>query len=247
MTRAPDPHPFDVSAWREAFRTSWRVNGSFIVAHLVMATIVCLFMVWLGRRVGWGALYFFTDFREKERYEGLMTLVSASGLAFGAWGLLFVGRLRRKRGAPPVERRAWIWGALGLAILAFDDLAMVHEWWSERLERVGMPGLLGDVDRDLWILLAYGTGAAVVGWRLVPEILRRANAVAPLVLAVLFFAGSQAFDFISWDELSRAQQEWVGPAEEILKTLGAWCIGLFGLLLAEGEADEGRAAAPVGP
>lgn len=91
------PHPLDFAAWRAAFRGSWQVNGTFLLAHLVAATIVCLFMAWLGRRVGWGALYFYTDFREHERYDGLMTLVSAGALAFGAWSLLLVGRPRRGR------------------------------------------------------------------------------------------------------------------------------------------------------
>ncbi len=210
---------------------SWQCHRELLIPAWCMALVVCVLAAQLG-----DGLYYFIDFRENgRRFAGLMSLASGFCLMGLAWSLLVVAR--RERSCQAATRQVWGWllGAVFACLLAFDEVAQLHEALTHALQRAGVPKLFGVLDQDLYIFAAYA-GVVGVVWVLIRGAwISNGRLLFPALAAVGFLAGSQMVDLIPWDSMTHSTQQVVGATEEVLKTMGTFTLALLGLLLVSDE------------
>lgn len=232
----PDPvaAPLPRPGLAAGFAEGWRAHRRLLLAAWGATLALCALAVWLGQ-----GLYYFLDFRDGGgRWAGVFSVLSAGCFALAGFGLLLVARLTLRRGAG--DTAAWVFGGLGAIFLALDDLLQLHESAARVLARSGVPAPFG-LDRDLYVLAAYGAAALYAMRGVWPRLRVWRRAWLPGAAALLGFAGSAGVDFLPWEALSRAAQQGFGAAEEIAKTFGSVNLALFAMVLVE------QAAAPRDP
>lgn len=224
----PAPRPGVAAGMAEG----WHAHRVLLVTAWGATLALCALAVWLGQ-----GLYYFLDFRDGGgRWAGVFSVLSAGCLALAGFGLLLVARLTLRRGAG--DTAAWVFGGLGAIFLALDDLLQLHESAARVLARAGVPAPFG-LDRDLYVLAAYGAAALYAVRGVWPRLRSWRRSWLPGMAAVLGFAASAGVDLLPWDALSPAAQQGFGAAEEIAKTLGAVSLALFAMVLVE-QAAAGR-------
>lgn len=208
--------------------TGWRRHARFLALCWLGAIAVCVFMAWLGE-----GLYFYTDFREGgHRFGGLMSLASGFCLVACGWSFLVPARRAARTPGHTREFLGWLNAALGCIVLAFDEVAQLHESAAHWLARHHVPGPFG-LDHDLYVFAAYAVGLVLVLALLWPYRRPLEPALLPLLVAITCFALSEVVDEIPWDSMTHQTQQWVGALEEIYKTLGTWTLTMCGLLTAD--------------
>ncbi|MCG8461073.1 MAG: hypothetical protein MI919_32720 [Holophagales bacterium] len=214
-----------------AVPASFRETQVPLVLGLGAMAVFLLMLVLISLLTGRHTLFFFIDIPESRRFGGgLATAISSFALVAAGTGLYVRSRMSL---ADPADSRGLTFAALGTVWLAMDELLMIHEWLTSRMDRVGIPKLFGVLDQDLLIFLGYAGLAILVGLRLLPLLHRHRQVGAPLVLAGAFYFGTQVVDVIPWDRLTALQQSVLGPLEEILKTLGSASLAIWSLLIVE--------------
>ena len=219
------------TTWPRVFAFSWRRNRRLLLPAYVGGAAVCLLAAVAG-----GGLYFYTDFRDGGgRFAGLMSL--ASGFALLAFGWSLVGMSAHARSRR--ERASWLgFGLLGV-LLAFDEVAQIHEPIAHALARAGVVGPLW-LDQDLYVFGFYALVAGTMSLRLWPRLRTVPELALPAAAALVCFAISQGFDLLPWESLTHSTQLWVGACEEGFKCLGSWNLALLGLLLPRTALGRGR-------
>ena len=219
----------------EWFKTScevaWKRHTRFLVLSWLGGIAVCAGMAWYGH-----GILFFTDFREDgRRFAGIMSL--ASGFCLLAAGMLLFVPARRAHRTPGHGREmlGWLLGGFGGIVLAFDEVAQLHEPAAHLLARLGVPQPFGVLDHDLYIFAAYAAGLVLVHVLLWPYRHPLEPVMLPMLVAILCFAMSEVVDQIPWNSMDHSMQLWVGTLEEAYKVLGAWTLAMCSLL----TADEG--------
>lgn len=208
--------------------SGWRRHARFLAISWLAAVAVCVLMARLGE-----GLYFYTDFRENgRRFGGLMTLASGFCLVACGWSLMVPARRALRTPGHGREAAGWLLAAVGSIVLAFDEVAQLHESAAHWLARHHVPGPFG-LDQDLYVFGAYAAGLVLVLVLLWPFRRPLEPALLPLLVAITCFAMSEVVDEIPWDAMSHATQQWVGALEEIYKVLGSWTIAMCGLLTAD--------------
>lgn len=236
----------------QALRASLQKHSRFLWRSYLLATLTLVAAAGLGQVYAGNALFFFVDLDQIERLgQGAVTL--ASSLCLGVTGLCFGLVARQEKFAAAHARSAsrpsghsnlaslasrlgWIAAGVGLIYLGFDEALAIHEAMTQKIAAVGVPKLFG-VDQDVYIFLGYAAAALGIGSCLGPSLWHYRSALFPLAAMFGFFAASEILDFIPWDSLSTAQQAGLGPAEEILKTLGSVSALLYGILLLEAAIE----------
>ena len=227
-----------ISAVPESFQRHKKLivlNLAGLFAALVLLSAVGQF------RFG-STLYFYSDIGANGKFgAGAMTVVSGMCLfVSGAW-LISSARLvflHRGSQAEAGDRPWWfLIAGLGAIFLGLDEILMVHEYLTLKMDQFGVPKLFG-IDQDLYIFAVYGILAFVVLLKLLPSIHRHRNAIFPLAAVIAFFALSEVVDMIPWDALTGDQKTILGPTEEILKTMGAWSAALYTELLLESVVSD---------
>lgn len=208
--------------------TGWRRHARFLALSWLVAVAVCVFVAWLG-----DGLYFYTDFRENgRRFGGLMSLASGFCLMGCGWSFLVPARRALRTPGHGREFLGWLNAGLGCVLLAFDEVAQLHESVAHWLVRHHVPGPLG-LDQDLYVFGFYALGLVLVFVLLWPFRRPLEPALLPLLVAILCFALSEVVDELPWSAMTHQTQQWVGALEEIYKTLGSWSIAMCGLLTAD--------------
>ena len=206
---------------------------------LLGGAVVCVAAALIGEFRFGSSLYLYTDLKnESGAFEGSMTVVSAFLLVVAAVYSFRCSEVLRSRDARTANGFAGF--AALLMFLAFDELAMFHEWVAEKLEahRVWKP--LG-IDQDVYVFAAYGVIAAWTLYRMRAPLLRHRAAATLLVGMVAFAVGSEAVDFVPWEPLSDLAKAWLGPLEEGLKTMATLCGALYGHALLDAIERDQRA------
>ncbi len=209
---------------------------------LLAGAVLCTAAALLGQFRFGNSLYLYTDLKDKPgAFQGSMTVVSAFLLVIAAVLMFRSNEALRRRG----ERRAagGFAGLAGMSMwLAYDELAMFHEWATVKLQQHAVPKLFG-IDQDLYVFLAYGAALLPLAALAAPVALRHRAALTVLALAVAFAVGSEAADFVPWHRLDDAARTWLGPIEEGLKTMAT----LAGTLYAHALLDAIEAEAAPAP
>jgi hypothetical protein len=180
----------------------------------VLATLI-------GHAIGGDPGYLFTEFRVEGRYAGTMTAVSAFFLGAAGMALLIVSALLRQ--APGTRRFAipWAFAAAGLFVLGADDLLMLHEILGYRLDRLGVPRIMG-VSYDQYAVVAYGIVTLLLLGRLSESLRLHWSALFPLACALLLFLFAGLVDLtIPVGRLGPTGQAVVGPLDQIAKAVGS--------------------------
>ncbi|MGE3175177.1 MAG: hypothetical protein AB7O97_21295 [Planctomycetota bacterium] len=192
---------------------------------LLAGAALCVAAAVVGELRFGSSLYLFADVKDKPgAFQGSMTALSGFLLVAGAVLLLRAGELLRRQGDPAA--RGFVGAALLLAVLAFDEVVMLHEWFADKCAALQLPRPLG-IDHDLYVFAVYGLWALLCGFVMLPTLLRHRDAAAVLGLMVLFAAASEAVDFVPWDSLSIGQRAWLGPVEEGAKFLATLTGALY--------------------
>lgn len=210
------------TTWTRVLADSWRQHRRLLLPAYVGGAFVCLLAAIAGK-----GLYFYTDFRDGGgRFAGVMSLASGFALLAFGWSLFGMSAHARSRG----ERAAWVgFGLLGV-LLAFDEIAQLHEPIARAIARANIVGPLW-LDPDLYVFGFYGLVAGAMSLYLWPRLRTVPELALPAAVALVCFAISQGFDLLPWDRLSPSTQQWVGASEEGFKCLGSWSLALVGLLL----------------
>ena len=230
MAEGPGSH----RPWaRRLRRDAALVAGSFSAAStrwtvLVLGALaVGLAATWVGREIGGDAGYLFTEFRTEGLYSGVMTAASAFFLGAGAMTLLVVAALLW---LDPETRRLsvpWAIAAAGLFVLGADDLLMLHEIVGYRLDRMGVPRILG-VSYDQLAVVAYGLVTLLVLGRLMESLRRHWHALFPLACALaMFFVAGLVDVAVPVERLGPMGQAVLGPLDQIAKAVGAFMMFAF--------------------
>ena len=208
--------------WPRVFADSWRRNRRLLLPAYLGGALICLLAAIAG-----GGLYYYTDFRDGGgRFAGLMSLASGFALVAFGWSLLGMSAYAHSRR----ERAAWLGFGLLAVLLAFDEVAQIHEPIAHALARAGVVGPLW-LDPDLYVFGFYALVAGIAILHLWPRLREVPELALPAAVALVCFAISQGFDMLPWEQLTRATQRWVGPCEEGFKCLGSWSLAIVGLLL----------------
>lgn len=220
-----------VAGLRGMLRASLRIHRRLCIVHLCLALAVCLFFVCLALYLGRESTYFYNEFEKQGRYSGFMTVIDTL-LLFGSGLLMIViSRHYRLRALDKRSATAWVLAGLGFMWLALDELAMLHEDITWRLNVLGVQPLFGILPRDIYVFGAYGVAALIIGVRLIPSLKIHKDCLFFLVATFVLYFGSEVVDALPWEKLSPGQQSVLGPLEEILKTLGSWMAFLYGWLV----------------
>lgn len=222
-----------VSAVSESFQQHKRL----IVLNLAGLFIALVILAVVGHFKFGSTLYFYSDVGANGRFgAGAMTVVS--GMCLFVSGALLISGARmqylNKSAIPAAHNGPWWWliAGAGIIYLGFDEILMIHEYLTLKMDQIGIPKLFG-MDQDFYIFAVYGLLAFVVFLKLMPSLARYRQAAFPLAAMLAFFALSQVVDVIPWDGLSGGQKSILGPTEEILKTMGSWSAVLYAELLLE--------------
>ena len=210
------------STWPRVLAYSWRRNQRLFLPAYAGGVLVCMIAAIAGE-----GLYYYTDFRDGGgRFGGIMSLASGFALLAFGWSLFAMSAHASSRR----ERSSWVgFGMLGV-LLAFDEVAQIHEPIARAIARAGIVRPLW-LDPDLYVFGFYGLVAGTMSLQLWPRLRTAPELALPVAAAVVCFAISQGFDLLPWDRLSTSTQMWVGPCEEGFKCLGSWSLALVGLLL----------------
>jgi hypothetical protein len=212
---------------------SWREHRVMMLAVWVTTAGLCIWAAAVG------GLYYFQDFRTNGGpHSGAMTVISAFSLVAAGMGMSLVARRVYTRQGWRVSTLAWAIGGAGGLLLALDEITQIHEGVARRLARAGVPAPFGFGDRDLYVFATYGLFALFAVRGAWPQLRRWSETWLPGVASMMFFATSSLVDQVPWEGLTRSQQGFWGPVEEILKTLGTVSFAMFGLLLAEAAARD---------
>ena len=212
---------------------SWREHRVMMLAVWVATAGLCAWAAAVG------GLYYFQDFRTNGGpHSGAMTVISAFALVAAGIGMSLVARRVYARQGWRVSTLAWAIGGAGGLLLALDEITQIHEGVARRLARAGVPAPFGFGDRDLYVFATYGLFALFAVRGAWPQLRRWSEAWLPGAASLMFFAMSSVVDQVPWEILTRSQQGFWGPVEEILKTLGTVSFAVFGLLLAEAAARD---------
>lgn len=222
-----------ISAVSESFQR----HKKLIVLNLAGLFTALVLLSVVGQLQFGSTLYFYSDIGGNGRFgAGAMTVVSGMCLfVSGAWLISGARFLYIHRNTmPEASNRHWwfLIAGTGAIYLGLDEILMVHEYLTLKMDQIGVPKLFG-IDQDLYIFAVYGIVAFVVLLKLFPSIYRYRNAIFPLVATIAFFALSEVVDMIPWDALTGNQKSILGPTEEILKTMGTWSAALYAELLLE--------------
>lgn len=228
-----------------AISESFQQHKKLIVLSLagLFAALVLLSVV--GQFRFGSTLYFYSDIGAAGTFgAGAMTVVSGMSLFVSGALLISCARLLfLHKGVMSLASHSHWWfliAGMGVIYLGSDEILMIHEYLTLKLDQIGIPKLFG-IDQDLYIFALYGFVAFVVLLKLFPAIYRYRRAVFPLAAMIAFFALSEVVDMIPWDQLSGSQKSILGPTEEILKTMGAWSAALYAELLLESVVVDIRA------
>ncbi|MDX2168974.1 MAG: hypothetical protein SF182_18040 [Deltaproteobacteria bacterium] len=221
---------------RRAARHSWRTHRPLFLVVYGGALAVCGAAALLPLLAGRSPLYAYVEWMTASGPgEGAMTAASGA--------LLLLAGVAFARAGWRSGERAWLAAGAGCVWLALDELLMLHERANSHLAAAGVPRPFGVVDQDLYVFAAYGVGAALLAWRLLPRLLARRALCAPLCIALVCFALSEAADAVPWASLDRPARGLLGPFEEIAKTLGVVSLLLYAGLLAHRVERERRGGA----
>jgi hypothetical protein len=199
---------------------SYRAAPARWIGLMGFGIAVCVLMAYLGVLAEEGAGYSYTEFRAEGHNSGMMTgvsafLLGAAAMALFAVAALFRHRLSTRRMALP---RAL--AALGLFVLGADDLLMLHETLAYALARSGFPRPFG-LPYEVYVLGLYAAGCLLLLGRLASGLRRYWRALFPMTLALALFATAALIDLlVPVASLPPLQQEVMGPADRIAKTLG---------------------------
>lgn len=208
---------------------SWREHRRLLIVSWMIGITACALAV---RAAG---LYYFLDFRPPGMgpWAGSFSVLSAFCLAGAGLCLLMVARRSHRIGRSPVRTIAWTLGGIGGVYLGLDDLLQIHERIAHQLAMHGVPKVLGLGDQDVYVFFCYGVVALFVARFVGRDLLRWNDTWLPGLLAVGLAMLSLLVDLAPWEQLTRSQQGWWGPIEEVAKTLGAMNLALMGMLLVE--------------
>lgn len=222
---------------------------------------VCLLAIRFGSEIGDRPGYLFGEFRVEGFYGGIMTAASAFFLGAGGTSLLVVAALFGRRSETRRLAFPWVVAGVGLFVLGADDLLMLHEILGYRLERIGVPRLLGMPHNQAFFVLYAVVTLLLLGPLL--EVLRvQWRALFPLACALGLFALAGLVDLgVPLDHLTARQQAIFGPMDQVAKAIGTLMMFAFAQTLlvsvarvgdaGEGEGEEGtvteaRSAPPQG-
>ena len=138
----------------------------------------------------------------------------------------------------------WALAAAGLFVLGADDLLMLHEILGTRLERAGVPRLLGLPHTQLPVVV-YGLLTLLLLGRLLTALRLHWRAFFPLACALCLFALAGLVDVIPTEQLSTAQQLVVGPVDQVAKAIGSLMMFAFAQTLLVSVAS--RPVTPPAP
>ena len=192
-------------------------HSARLLLPLLGGALICLLATVAGALRFGDPLYFFSDVKgHSGALQGSMTAINGFLLVSAGTCLLLYGRQRTDLSRP--VRWAFHGFAALLLFLAFDEVVMFHEWATKVLIRLDVPSPLG-IDQDLYIFVVYGLFGAACLAPMMPALLDHRRTRLLLCWMLAFAVASQALDFVPWDGLTRAQQNWVGPLEESFKTM----------------------------
>ncbi len=218
-----------------------RLAGALVPLYII-ALVILIAAAAVGKLRWSNSLYFLEDLKFAAGtgqgaltvVNGLMLGAAATLLAVVAHQLPLMGAVEGRAGTGLGERFSLPWlafAALAL-VLALDEVLMAHEYVAYRLDRGGVPRVFGVIDQDFFVFSIYGVAVLTVLWFALPTIVEFGSAVLPLCAFGLFMIVSQMIDFVPWHELTRTQQQILGPAEEAFKCLGGFSLMLYGVVLA---------------
>jgi hypothetical protein len=183
-------------------------------------------------------LFFYLDFTGEKFGLGAITVLGSMFLVVTGAFFLAISRLYFLMKEPSSlmntnSRCWWVVAGIGVIYLGLDEILKIHEFLTWKMADLGIPKLFG-IDQDVYIFAIYGIAALLIGLKLLPSVSYYRQAILPLVATFIFFALSEIIDFIPWFSLTHNQQMFLGPIEEIFKTMGEWSFLLYaGLLLEE--------------
>lgn len=210
---------------------AWRRHARFLVLGWLAGAALCLYAGWAGE-----GLYYYLDYMWNGRPNaGLMTLVSGYCLVACGWGFAVAARRAWREPNGASEALGFTLGSLGCIVLAFDEVAQMHERLAHFLVRHHVPKPFGIFDVDSYIFLLYLGGLIHVLVLLWPTRRPLEPAMLPLLVAIACMGLSEVLDQIPWEWMSHETQQIVGAFEEGYKVFGSWTLAMAGLLV----ADEG--------
>lgn len=200
---------------------------------------------WVGDAIGGHPGYLFVEFRTEGQYAGVMTAASAFFLGAGAAALLVVAALMRAAAETRRLALPWAVAGAGLLLLGADDLLMLHEIAGYRLDRMGVPRILG-VSYDQYAVVAYGAVTLLVLGRLLESLRVHWRAVFPLAVALVMFLLAGLVDLaVPVERLGPRWQAVLGPLDQIAKSVGAFMMFAFAnVMLVSVARAGGRGSAP---
>lgn len=215
-----------------AIRRSWREHHRVLLIAWGIALAACVLAAWSA------GIYYFLDFRLPGfgKWAGTFTVLSSFCLAGSGLCLLLVARRSYRVGQSLVRTVAWTLGGIGGVYLGLDDLLQLHESMERRLAAHGVPRVFGIGDQDVYVFFFYGVVALFVARFVGRDLLKWNDTWLPGLVAVGLAMVSLIVDLAPWEQLTRAQQDFWGPVEEITKTLGAMNLALMAMLLVEASA-----------
>lgn len=225
-----DVQTTDPAAAVEAFFESPRTPYPVLMGSLVLALAsLGLGLTWLGMHWYGTSMYYFRDLiGSVGPAQGAVTALSSFLMTVAASQFVAVGDAVGARRT--WKRRLWQTAGLGMFWLACDDTLMIHEALTERMVHHGVPRLFG-MEQDMYIFAGYALAAGIIGLLSLKTVLQ-VRAAWPMLIGMLSFAVlSEGLDSIPWDHLTRSQQQWLGPLEELCKVEAALCGALYAYVL----------------
>ncbi|HET9947841.1 MAG TPA: hypothetical protein VFQ22_02830 [Longimicrobiales bacterium] len=216
---------------------SWRAAPALWLGLLALAVAVCALAAWVGMRIGGHPSYLYGEFREHGFYGGLMTAASAFFLGAAAMALLAVAAILRREPCTRRQAPAWILAAAGLVLLGADDLLLIHEIASYRLDRLGVPRPFG-IPFDRLAILLYGVGALLLLGTLLDTLRAHWKPLFPLAAALALLAASELLDAVLVGDATKGVGMWLAPLDRIVKTIGSFMALVFAQTLVISLATE---------
>ncbi len=192
---------------------------------LTLGAVACTAAALIGEFRFGSSLYLYTDIKDKPgAFQGSMSVVSAFLLVVAGVLMFRASEVLQRSGDRAARGFAGFAALLGF--LAFDELAMFHEWVAQKLDGMHVWKPLG-IDHDIYVFAVYGAIAALAGLRMLPVILRHRRTLTLVLAMIAFAAFSEGIDFVPWNSLTPAAQTWFGPLEEGLKTMATLSAALY--------------------
>jgi hypothetical protein len=219
--------------------SSFRDRRHLLVPVYLSVLLVLLLLSYTSWLKFGEPLYFYGDIAggdgEQRFGAGAATVGGSMFLVVAGVFFLFVTRLFFLMQAKPlITQSRWWWfvAGVGAIFLGLDEILMIHEYLTWKMQDIGVPKPLG-IDQDIFVFAAYGIVAVILAIKLWPSIYHYKRVIFPLVATFIFMAATEVVDMIPWESLSLDQKMILGSFEEILKTMGEWSLFLYAGMLVE--------------